>query len=940
MSLFSTFISRRPKAPSTSRRTNRHAFIQFFDPLGPLFAGLLVLVLALSAAVHLSGCGEILPLIPSATVVSVSPERVRPGEAFVVTTRVSPDVTACVMTAFGERIRCSVQTTICECEQSAPNSVGGVVVLRVNATTSNGIAEAKASLIVDGAPPAVDGSRVEVHRNEVGLSDAIEGAAGAVVDRPFTEVVGARIDVFETDALDAEKLAGGEVRPDGSFGPFVLEGTEDTAPSRVFVVVTDDLENQSAAIEIAGARDEVGPRLNPEGVSILRLPIGESDVVIVDETFAEKDDGCALHSLFVHRLDQDPLFDEPIAQVRLSDDEETRVAFGTPTESLPTGVATVTDKCGNRSFPTVVEIGADADVPTVDLRIIEAKVTSTNSVRVVGGPSAVFDDTSAIRELEIFVDGTLVETIVPQPDGSFATTLTVEHAEEIQSVSFLVVDKVGRRTVRIRVAALTLALPQTAFDVVVPTSLADAEQLSTAEAAIGAVPSDATELLSEEDGQMLYVVGAPASDGGFQELSPAVTPSGSPRERLFAAAAFDPVEEHLVLVGGVGEEGIAYADSWKFADATWSPIWDDPLVSPGNPSVVLPGPRYRAQMAYSSALGAIVLFGGEGEGDARVFLDDTWTFSDADGWQALNVFPAPPARSGASMFEDPSTGHLILFGGDCFAGPCDDVWEFDGLHWRPHDACASGPLPLGRSGAQVAVDPISGTIVLFGGRRSGLLLDDTWVFDGGWREVVSPFRPSARAGGALFFDPSLRLVVLHGGEGSADADARFWGVVDDSWAALNTAGTPPPQRAWGIALALPRPTIGFGIASNANFFFPQADLWQGQVQASSGAKARLGVRLERPSSAVASASVVIAGGGTSSAQDGYAVYAQDADGTFALAGLAASTNGSETFVLPSAAMTDETVVLLLESRGPTTTEVASTLSIDAIRVEWLIANEP
>lgn len=942
MSLFSTFLSRhRSTASSTEHHPHFQSFIRFLDPLGPLFAGLLVLALAIAAIVNLSGCGEILPLLPSATIVSVSPDRVRPGETFVVTTRVTPDISACLLTAFGERLRCSVEASTCSCTQTAPIAVGGVVTLRVDATTSNGVAEAKETLIVDGAPPAVDGSRVVVVRNPVGVREVIEAAAGAVVDRPFTAVSGTRFEVFGTSSPDAELLAEGAVRDDGSFGPVELRGTEELAPGRIFVVVTDDLGNESAPIEIAGARDEVGPTTWADKVAIARRPIGALDLVVAAPGFVEKDDGCAMHSMAIYRLDQDPRFDTPLAQTRLVDEDESRVELGTPTESLPTVIVTVTDKCGNQSFPLVVEEGADADVPTVDLRIVEAKVTSSDSVRVLGGPGSVFDDTSSVREIEVYVDDTLFETLVPNADGSFVTTLEVERAEEIGSVSFLVVDKVGRRTVRIRVAALTVAVPPSFLDVVVPATSASAEQLVDQEATIGAVLSDAAAQLLEADGDVVQVIGGEGSDAGFHLLSPTASTSGAPRQRLFASGAYDPVAGHFVVLGGVGGEGVSYTDSWRFVDEAWVPIWADAFAAPPFGSdLVVPGPRHRAQMTYSSSLAAIVLFGGEGEGDGPVFLDDTWTFTAEEGWHRLDVSNAPASRAGASLFEDPVTGHLILFGGECPFGPCDDVWEFDGLDWRLHDACADGAAPIGRSGAQVAFDPVRGQVILFGGRRGGLMLDDTWVYDGSWREIVSPFRPSPRAGGALFFDPSLRLVVLHGGEGSIDEDERFWGFVDEGWAAINTAGPPPPQRAWGVTSALPRPTIGFGIASNATFFFPQSDLWEGQVQNRAGTPARLRVAVARPPIDAVSARLIVDGGGTAAGQDGYAVYIRRDDNAFEPVGLSSAVNASQAFVLPNAALSQDEVVILLESRGPTTDESDARLTIDAIRIEWSMATAP
>ncbi len=101
-------------------------------------------------------------------------------------------------------------------------------------------------------------------------------------------------------------------------------------------------------------------------------------------------------------------------------------------------------------------------------------------------------------------------------------------------------------------------------------------------------------------------------------------------------------------------------------EATWT------RVSPATSPPV----RDSASMAYDSATGSVVLFGGANGGSD---LNDTWTFNGVT-WTRLSPSTSPPARAYASMAYDPATGKIVLFGGSGNSGDLSDTWTFDGTN--------------------------------------------------------------------------------------------------------------------------------------------------------------------------------------------------------------------------------------------------------------------
>jgi RHS repeat-associated protein len=216
-----------------------------------------------------------------------------------------------------------------------------------------------------------------------------------------------------------------------------------------------------------------------------------------------------------------------------------------------------------------------------------------------------------------------------------------------------------------------------------------------------------------------------------------------PAARSYGSMAWDGALNEMVLFGGEpsgssGGTGIGMNDTWALEGSAES--WTE--VSAGGSGSSFPSARYAATMAYSSTstsnTGQVVLFGGvtcdsTSGGTCSVYsvLGDTWTFGSS-GWTEQTPANSPPDRDLASMAYDTALGGIVLYGG---VGPVSgggeqylsDTWAWNGSNWLSAGAIGSPPALID---AQIAsYDPL-GQLVLFGGFNSSLSVQSTtWVND-------------------------------------------------------------------------------------------------------------------------------------------------------------------------------------------------------------------
>ena len=150
---------------------------------------------------------------------------------------------------------------------------------------------------------------------------------------------------------------------------------------------------------------------------------------------------------------------------------------------------------------------------------------------------------------------------------------------------------------------------------------------------------------------------------------------------------------------------------------------------------LFPSGRSNASMAYDTATGKVILFGGI---DNSGYLNDTWSF-DGSTWTQLHPSSSPSARYDASMTYDEATQTLILFGGRNSSDYLSDTWSFNGSTWQ--NITPLSQSPQARSSASMAYATSTSTVILFGGTNNNQF-DDTWSFNGStWQNVTPLFHP-------------------------------------------------------------------------------------------------------------------------------------------------------------------------------------------------------
>jgi len=289
---------------------------------------------------------------------------------------------------------------------------------------------------------------------------------------------------------------------------------------------------------------------------------------------------------------------------------------------------------------------------------------------------------------------------------------------------------------------------------------------------------------------------------------------GSPAPRQEHAAAFDRRSGRLLLFGGHDYED-AFADTWAFDGREWELL--QPLDPEGDGD---PAGRAEHSMAWDPVSERVVLYGGwAGDPDDRRALGDTWAWTGTS-WRRLpderaDEDPEPPVpRWGQGLAAHPAAGGLLLFGGRGGrplrhrAG----TWALQGDRWR--QLLPEHPdTPAPRSLAPLVWDPTTGELLLHGGEGTDEALDDLWAFRQRWwqaQRLTGPDWlpegvPSARLAHAGCYDTPSEGVLIFGGEDTdEDPLGDLWLLQAGRFVPLQHADEPGvsgPERLSGPAMA-------------------------------------------------------------------------------------------------------------------------------------------
>ena len=214
-----------------------------------------------------------------------------------------------------------------------------------------------------------------------------------------------------------------------------------------------------------------------------------------------------------------------------------------------------------------------------------------------------------------------------------------------------------------------------------------------------------------------------------------ITSSG-PSPRMGAVMLYDPLDQYVVLFGGINCPGglnagcpSGLSDTWTFTGGTWTNITAKEAITPY--SQVQGEYMLGAVMAFDYFDGYLVMYGGC-EPQSAPCSTQTYTFSGGQ-WHAPNIISTPPAYLDLSgMAWDPSRQAIVLFGGyNQYGVMVNTAWEFQGGTWT-YLASVGGP-PSPRGFLSMTADSEASCLVSFGGTGSPSFTPP--VSDNDWRLV-------------------------------------------------------------------------------------------------------------------------------------------------------------------------------------------------------------
>ncbi len=137
-------------------------------------------------------------------------------------------------------------------------------------------------------------------------------------------------------------------------------------------------------------------------------------------------------------------------------------------------------------------------------------------------------------------------------------------------------------------------------------------------------------------------------------------PANAMPKRWFPAIAYHPSCDRVIIFGGFtsASSDETSAETWAYDHNTNT--WTDlkPAVSPSA--------RAYAAMAYDPASERLILFGGQPYPES---IADTWTYDcKTNTWTELTTAVGPSPRGKHGMAYNPSDGKIVLFGGATIVG--------------------------------------------------------------------------------------------------------------------------------------------------------------------------------------------------------------------------------------------------------------------------------
>ncbi|MCR9247472.1 MAG: hypothetical protein NXI31_20770 [bacterium] len=242
----------------------------------------------------------------------------------------------------------------------------------------------------------------------------------------------------------------------------------------------------------------------------------------------------------------------------------------------------------------------------------------------------------------------------------------------------------------------------------------------------------------------------------------------TPGLRSDMSGTFDGNRAQLVAFGGIQGVAGAVNETWEFDGTAWNQVM----------TANAPPARAGSAMAFDSARGVVVLFGGYDPNAIPVLDRDTWEYDGTD-WTQITPTTQPPQLETRAMAFDSMRGLCVLLGRPVGGGPLQ-TWEYDGTNWT---SIATANVPPNADGSlAMAYDALRNRCVVL---ASDGVSSATWEYatDGGtpdWVQRTTPGSAPDVVNGGLAYDPLRQVTVQFSGSlsGTATSTSVFeYGVA-------------------------------------------------------------------------------------------------------------------------------------------------------------------
>ncbi len=313
----------------------------------------------------------------------------------------------------------------------------------------------------------------------------------------------------------------------------------------------------------------------------------------------------------------------------------------------------------------------------------------------------------------------------------------------------------------------------------------------------------------------------PAATGGLR-WTPLRGPG--PPAMLVRALTYDARDGYVLMLGQPWNA--TYLETWALTKGVWTELCSGTSAAPTCPAE--PPTVNGAGMVYDAHDGYVVLFGG---GLPNVpppgNSNQTWAFSEGN-WTNITDLSRQPVQgdSDFAMVYDSEDGYVLRVSSDGLTS------TFQNGSWN----LAAAPSVGWREGATMFDDPTDGYVVLYGGVDDPVYANfDTLTYArGAWTHQLDfTDSPNVASWASSVWDPHSQIGVFYGGVGydpdfsQISGGATTWAYQNASWTNLTEyiQGAPPACDYCVDSLAFDPSTNSTILVGNGNSTSPGNITW-------------------------------------------------------------------------------------------------------------------